>query len=81
MKNFFKAVAKACARKISDAVMDSQIANSKQKAYAEVGKKIEDARKHGRYINGSVAYQESLRQIRAKARRNGQNRKAFINDL
>lgn len=79
--NFFKAVAKACARKISDSITDSQIANSKQKAYAKTGKEIEDARRRGKYINGSKAYQNNLRQIRAKAYRNGQDRKAFINDL
>lgn len=79
--NFLKAVAKACARKISDSVTDCQIANSKQKAYAKTGKEIEDARRRGKYINGSKAYQDNLRQIRNKAIRNGQDRREFINDL
>lgn len=79
--SFFKAIAKACARKISDAVTDNQLANSRQKAYAKTGQEMKDARKHGRYINGSAAYQRNLNQIRAEARRSGQNRKAFINDL
>ncbi len=81
MKNLLKAVAKACARKISDLVTTSQIDNSKQKAYAKTGKEIADARKRGQYINGSAAYHKNLRQIRAKAYRSGQDRKAFINDL
>lgn len=79
--SFFKAIAKACARKISDSVTNSQIANSKQKAYAKTGKEIEDARKRGKYINGSAAYQKNLRQIRSKAYKNGQDRRSFINDL
>lgn len=79
--SFFKAVAKACAKKVSDLVTDNQIANSKQKAYAKTGKDIEDARKRGKYIDGSTAYRNNLRQIRAKAYRNGRDRRAFISDL
>lgn len=79
--NFLKAIVKACARKISDSVTNSQISNSKQKAYAKTGKQIEEARSRGIYINGSKAYQTNLRQIRAKAHRNGQDRRSFIDDL
>ncbi len=79
--NFLKAIAKACARQVSHMVTDYQIANSKSKAFAKTGREMDDAHKHGKYINGAVAYRNNLRQIRAKAYRSGRDRISFIDDL
>lgn len=79
--NLFKASIKLGARKISDNSYNRDVAISREKAYKKTGKQIRFARRSGRFIDGSKAYNTNLANSMILPNQRKARRDKFIDEI
>lgn len=79
--NIFKATAKAIFRSANDNKHEKNLKNAQKQAYAETGKALQNASKHGKTLNGSQEYQKRLQKKTDKLEKKHERINNFIDDL
>lgn len=77
----FRAGGKYLLRTASDKKHNRDIQKAKKAAFAETGYAMKNARRHGKYINGSKLYRAKLSSKTRKLEQKKARRDKFIDDL
>ena len=77
----FSALVRAALRNRNDKLTQHETKEAKLAAYQATGKKIANATKHNRSINGKQTYQEELEKRMALVNRRSKRREQFFDDL
>lgn len=77
----FKAFGRVGAKLVSRVIEKREINSASSKAYEQTGKEIARAKKKGQFINGSYRFKSNKYKNIQNARRKGNDRETFINDL
>lgn len=77
----FKAVGLAVASRINDSITQRETRKAKQIAYESTGKKLQRAKKRGRFVDGKDAYHRELRKQMVDVNKGHQRRTDFSNNL
>lgn len=77
----FKAVGLAVASRINDSITQRETRKAKQVAYETTGKKLQRAKKRGRFINAKNVYQTELNKQMVNVNSAHQRRTDFSNNL
>jgi hypothetical protein len=76
-----KALARLGLKAGSNQITKTQVKGASSKAYKQTGKQMAQARKEGRWVNGSALHKQNKRKKIGKAYHAGRTRSNFIDDL
>ena len=77
----FRAIGKYFLRTASDNKHNRDIQKAKNSAFAETGYAMNNARRHGKYINGKKVYRAKFSSKKRKLEQQKARRDKFIDDL
>ena len=79
--SLFNALLKTVSTKINNSLYESDIKKCKERAYAEVGDEIEQAKRTGIYISGRKTYRRKYYEQQKKAKEKKDLRQKFIDNM